>query len=77
MIKTCTENDLVRLLYDELSEYKKQALQETLLTDSELQNEMEDLQSLTKDLDGVNFSPSKRTIDKILQFSIGYHKQSV
>ncbi|MEQ9306498.1 MAG: hypothetical protein RJQ14_21475 [Marinoscillum sp.] len=77
MTKTFTENDLVRFLYDELSKNEKEALESALLTDSDLQSELENLRSVQKDLEKVSFAPSQRSVNKILEFSKGYHKQSV
>ncbi|MFH6983856.1 hypothetical protein [Marinoscillum sp. 108] len=77
MIKTFTENDLVRFLYDELNENEREVLEKALLTDSHLRSELDKLQAVKKDLGKVSFSPSKSSVDKILNFSKGYHKQSV
>ncbi|MEQ8470324.1 MAG: hypothetical protein RIC35_04025 [Marinoscillum sp.] len=77
MTKTFTENDLVRFLYDELNKIEKEALESALLTDLDLQSELENLRSVMKDLDKVSYSPSQRSVNKILEFSKGYHKQSV
>jgi len=77
MIKTFTENDLVRFLYDELSVNEKAALEQALVTDEDLRTELEELKAVQKDLGKVSFSPSKSAVNKILEFSRGYHKQSV
>ncbi len=77
MTKTFTENDLVRFLYDELSKNEKLALEQALLTDTDLQTQLDKLRAVMSDLNNVQFSPSKRSVNKILDFSKGYHKQSV
>lgn len=77
MTKTFTENDLVRFLYDELSQNEKSALEQALLTDTDLQTQLDQLRAVQGDLNKVQFSPSKRSVNKILDFSKGYHKQSV
>ena len=77
MTKTFTENDLLRFLYDELTKNEKQALEQALLTDNDLQNQLENLRAVVGDLNKGQYSPSKRSVDKILEFSKGYHKQSV
>lgn len=77
MTKTFTKNDLVRFLYDELTNDEKRALSQALLTDNELQHELEQLRSVMSELSKVSYKPSKRSVDKILDFSKGYHKQSV
>ncbi|RED98948.1 anti-sigma factor [Marinoscillum furvescens] len=77
MTKTFTKNDLVRFLYDELTNDEKRALAQALLTDNELQNELDLLRSTMTELSKVSYKPSQRSVDKILEFSKGYHKQSV
>lgn len=77
MIKTFTENDLVRFLYDELNTTERAALENALVTDPQLHAELEELKAVQKDLGKVSFSPSKNAIDKILEYSRAYHKQSV
>lgn len=77
MTKTFTENDLVRFLYDELTKNEKQALEQALLTDNDLQNQLEQLRAVMGDLNNVQYTPSKHSVNKILDYSKGYHKQSV
>ena len=77
MIKTFTENDLVRFLYDEMSEQESADLREAMLTDDELRQAMDQLKSVHGILEQTTYSPSTRTINKILDFSKGYQKQSV
>lgn len=77
MIKTFTENDLVRFLYGELTNKEQEELEHALVTDDDLQCRLNDLQSVIKDLDQVALSPSKSAVDKILNFSKGYHRESV
>lgn len=77
MTKTFTKNDLVRFLYDELTQREKTALEQALVTDNDLQNQLEQLRAVTSELNNVQFAPSKRSVNKILEFSKGYHKQSV
>ena len=69
MTKTFTENDLIRFLYDELTKNEKQALEQALLTDNDLQNQLENLRAVVGDLNKVQYSPSKRSVNKILEFS--------
>lgn len=77
MTKTFTENDLLRFLYDEVSLKEERALEQALLTDIDLQNQLDQLRAVVEELNKVQLSPSKRTVNKILEFSKGYHKQSV
>ena len=77
MIKTFTKNDLIRFLYDELTEQESKELEQLLITDSELRSELEELKAVHKGLNKVTYSPSKDSVDKILEFSRQYTKQSV
>ncbi len=77
MIKTFTKNDLVRFLYDELTAQESKELEQLLITDSELRSELEEIKAVQKGLDQVTYSPSKKSVDKILEFSRQYTKQSV
>lgn len=77
MIKTFTENDLIRLLYDELTENESKRLEQAIVTENNLQCRLNDLRSVINDLDQVKLSPLQSSVDKILNFSKRYHKESV
>ena len=76
MTKTFTENDLVRFLYNELSKSESEEIERAILTDEELQEQINKLKTLQQDMDNLRLSPSKRTIGKILAYSKGYEIQS-
>lgn len=77
MTKTFTEDDLVRFLYNELNTAEADELREMLVTDEELRECLNELQSTVVELDKLSFQPSQRTIDRILQFSKEYQQESV
>ncbi len=77
MIKTFTENDLVRFIYNELSTTECEALKQTLIADSSMQQKLDELKSIHEDLERSMRTPSDRVINRILDFSNNYHKQSV
>ena len=77
MIKTFTEDDLIRFIYNDINQIEQEKLQQALTSDSQLQFRLDQLKELKKDLDGIKLSPSKRTVSKILDYSKDYHKQSV
>lgn len=77
MTKTFTEDDLVRFLYNELNTAEADELREMLVTDEELRERLNELQSTVVELDKLSFQPSQRTIDRILQFSKEYQQESV
>jgi len=76
MIKTFTENDLVRFLYNELSNKESEEIERAILTDDVLQEQISTLRKLHKDMDRLQVSPSGKTVQKILEFSKGYEVQS-
>lgn len=70
MIKTFTENDLIRYVYGETSDLENTEIETTLLLDSELEEEVNDMNSLRTGLDALQISPSDSVIDKILRYSV-------
>lgn len=76
MIKTFTENDLIRFLYNELSNKESEEIERAILTDDVLQEQISTLRKLHKDMDRLQVSPSGKTVQKILEFSKGYEVQS-
>ena len=71
MIKTFTENDLIRFLYNELSNKESEEIERAILTDDVLQEQISTLRKLHKDMDRLQVSPSGKTVQKILEFSKG------
>jgi len=72
MIKTSTQNDVLRLLYDEASEEEKQALASSLLFNEVLDETYENFKELLEQLDLVGMNPSQKTVDAILTYSKSY-----
>lgn len=70
MIKTFTENDLIRYVYGETSELENKEIETTLLIDPDLAEDVSYLKSVTNVLDTVLWTPSNRVINKILNYSI-------
>ena len=62
MTKTFTENDLLKFLYGELNYQQKIELQRELLTDQNLQDELNELKEAVSLLDEANYKPSNRAI---------------
>lgn len=70
MIKTFTENDLIRYVYGETSENEKNEIEQAAICDSEMDEEIRILKSLCRDLNNLIIAPSERAISKILNYSI-------
>lgn len=69
MTGTFTKNDLIRLLYDEVTAQEKEELGQLLIVDSEFRAELEELKAAHSELDQVFIAPSRESLDKILNFS--------
>ena len=69
MIKTFTQDDLIRFLYHETSEEENVELGRALKQDAELALQYKELQGTIKRLDDSMAEPSAASIDAILKYS--------
>ncbi len=69
MIKTFTQNDLIRFLYQETSEEETKEISKALLCDSDLQNQYVELLAITKEVSRAEMQPSSSAILNILSYS--------
>lgn len=69
MIKTFTQDDLIRYLYHETTEKETQEINRALLTDSELQAMYTSMSALKKEMDASQLEPSPQTVLNILSYS--------
>ncbi len=69
MIKTFTQDDLIRYLYHETSENEEREIKKALLSDSELQACYADLCSIKQEMDNAQIEPSSDTVMRILEYS--------
>ena len=74
MIKTFTQNDLIRFLYHETSEEETKEINKALLCDSELQTQYKELNATRKELDAVRLEPSAEVVDNILNYARGFQE---
>ncbi|HXS54932.1 MAG TPA: hypothetical protein VN726_02340 [Hanamia sp.] len=72
MIKFTTE-DLVRYLYNETSEQKTAMIKAALQSDWNLKETYENLVKSQKDLNEIEFSPRRESINKILDYASKRH----
>ncbi|WP_420388540.1 hypothetical protein [Roseivirga sp.] len=77
MIKTFTQDDLVRYIYKETSEEENAELVSAMLFDEELEKNYTSLKDVISGLDASMKEPSDKTIDSILSYSKSYHLHSV
>ncbi|MBX2944288.1 MAG: hypothetical protein KF725_00530 [Cyclobacteriaceae bacterium] len=69
MIKTFTQDDLIRYLYHETTEKETQEISKALLTDPELQAMYTSMSALKKEMDAAKLEPSAQTVLNILSYS--------
>lgn len=77
MIKTFTENDLVRFIYGETSPLEKVAIENALMCSQETQEKYLELMETVSALNGVMQTPGKKVVNDILDYSKKYGDVSV
>lgn len=77
MIQTFTLDDVVRFLYEEMSEDEAHKFQESLLMDDELMDMYQQMLAVKTTLDNnpVRKEPRQSSINKILEYSRSYDLQ--
>lgn len=76
MIKTFTQDDVVRYIYEETSEEESAEIISSMLFDDELADTYSSFRDIISSLDLAITSPSNRTIDAITSYSKSYHLHS-
>ena len=66
MIKTFTQNDLIRYLYHETTEKETEEISQALIADPELHTQFEELRSVSNSLDKGQMQPSSSVVLNIL-----------
>ena len=69
MIATFTRDDIIRYVYLETSDEENLLIEQTLLTESDLQQFYEEVLEVKNDLERLKKSPSERAIQNILAYS--------
>ena len=69
MIKTFTQNDLIRFIYHETSEAEERELNKALICDSELQGKYKELVAVKSQLDKSQLEPSAVAVQNILGYA--------
>ncbi len=77
MTQTFTPNDVVRYLYQELSNKDKQWMSSVIATDEEYSKLHQEMQLAKELLDQVTIEPSDEFIEKIMAFSRNYNACNV
>ena len=69
MIKTFTQNDLMRYLYRETTQKEEQEINKALLTDNELRELYQSMSAMKMEMDKAQMEPSSSTVLNILSYS--------
>lgn len=69
MIKTFTQDDVIRYVYQETSELETKEIRKALLCDAKLEEMYKDMLSMKADLDKARKNPSDKAINNILNYS--------
>jgi hypothetical protein len=69
MIKTFTQDDLIRFIYNECPETEKREISKALLCDTELLELYKQLTAVKQQVDRATFEPSDKTVQSILAYS--------
>ncbi|MDB4538301.1 hypothetical protein N9223_00045 [bacterium] len=77
MIRTFTQNDLVRYIYKETTPEESSEIEIAMLFDEQLADAYTDLFSVVNNLETSMKAPSAKTVDAIISYSKSYHLHSV
>lgn len=77
MIKTSTQNDIVRYIYDETSSEENQQIELSLLVDHDVIDQYNETLSAVSSLRNFSASPSDRCVESILAYSKNTNLHSV
>ena len=69
MIKTFTQDDVVRYLYDDIPPGEKAEFESALIFDNELLRLFNELSAVKRGLSEVSISPSNQVEEKILDYA--------
>tara|TARA_Y100001958_G_scaffold156980_1_gene150927 strand:+ start:876 stop:1100 length:225 start_codon:yes stop_codon:yes gene_type:complete len=74
MIKTSTDSDIVKYIYNQFNNKEKIDFESKLLFDSNLNNLIEDYYLIIDEMEKIDLKPNKKLIKNIMSFSKSYVK---
>lgn len=77
MIKTFTQIDLIRFIYNETTPGESKEIRKALLFDNELSEQFKQLKECIRKLDGIEEVPSQKIVRNILEYSKTLNLHSV
>ena len=69
MIRTFTQDDVIRYVYHETSKEESQEIEKAIICDSDLQIMFKEINGVKNRLDEAQKTPSKMVINNILNYS--------
>ena len=76
MIKTFTQDDVIKLVYNELNDEESTELMQFMLCDSQLQDLYKELITIKRQLDAAVKVPSENVIERIKNYSKSFNLPS-
>ena len=74
MIKTSTDSDIVKYIYNQFNNKEKIDFESKILFDSNLNNLIEDYYFIINEIEKVDLKPNKKLLENIMFFSKSYVK---
>tara|TARA_B000000437_G_C11598463_1_gene286372 strand:+ start:536 stop:760 length:225 start_codon:yes stop_codon:yes gene_type:complete len=74
MIKTSTDSDIVKYIYNQFDNKEKIDFESKLLFDSNLNNLIEDYYFIIDEIEKIDLKPNKKLLKNIMSFSKSYVK---
>ena len=74
MIKTSTNSDIVKYIYNQFNNKEKVDFESKILFDSNLNNLIEDYCFMIKEIEKIDLKPSKKLLENIMCFCKSYNQ---
>ena len=75
MIKTSTDSDIVKYIYNQFNNKEKIDFESKILFDSNLNNLKEDYYFIIDEIEKIDLKPNKKLLENIMVFSKSYVKK--
>ncbi len=75
MIKTSTDSDIVKYIYNQFNNKEKIDFESKILFDSNLNNLIEDYYFIIDEIEKIDLKPNKKLLENIMVFSKSYVKK--
>ena len=72
MIKTITQDDLIRYVYLETSVEENKLIENTIIWDEEMNRDLSDFKFMKKEMSKIELKPSNKMSDNLIFFSKNY-----